>query len=238
MKKVALFVIVAYVVVLTLLLWPVAAATSYETALLAYCPRLSQMVELVTNGWYWLAVVVVIVCEAGLLLIPVKIDSKRPVSRRSVLWPILTSGLLFGLLTYALALAVYEGVGKNLFEFKRLLWGLLGACVLLWTLWSVVFFRLSSGSHPKSIVLTQCRYLLSTGALAVLVAVPCHIIARHRANCCAGIYTFIGISFGLAVMLLSFGPGVYFLYAERWKRLHPDRNVQLCDDPTLDQSQS
>jgi hypothetical protein len=33
--------------------------------------------------------------------------------------------------------------------------------------------------------------------------------------------TFIGITFGLSVMLFSFGPAVFFLYVDRWRRLHP-----------------
>jgi hypothetical protein len=51
--------------------------------------------------------------------------------------------------------------------------------------------------------------------------VPTHIVARARDYCCAGFYTFLGIAFGVAVMLFSFGPGVFFLFAARWKRLHP-----------------
>lgn len=54
----------------------------------------------------------------------------------------------------------------------------------------------------------------------MLVAVPAHMVARCRDYCCAGFYVFVGITFGIAVMLLAFGPGVYFLYAARWRRLH------------------
>jgi hypothetical protein len=34
-------------------------------------------------------------------------------------------------------------------------------------------------------------------------------------------FTFFGLTMGISVMLLSFGPAVYFLYAERWRRTHP-----------------
>jgi len=51
--------------------------------------------------------------------------------------------------------------------------------------------------------------------------VPTHIVARHRNECCAGCFTFIGLTMGISVMLFSFGPSVFFLYAARWKRLHP-----------------
>jgi hypothetical protein len=34
--------------------------------------------------------------------------------------------------------------------------------------------------------------------------------------------TFIGLTMGMSVMLFSFGPGVFFLFAARWRRLHPE----------------
>jgi len=36
--------------------------------------------------------------------------------------------------------------------------------------------------------------------------------------------TFIGLTMGVSVMLFSFGPAVFFLYADRWKKLHPKSN--------------
>jgi hypothetical protein len=33
--------------------------------------------------------------------------------------------------------------------------------------------------------------------------------------------TFVGLTMGFSVMLFSFGPGVFFLFVERWRRLHP-----------------
>ena len=45
--------------------------------------------------------------------------------------------------------------------------------------------------------------------------VPSHVIVRQKDVCCANCVTAAGIATGLAVMLISFGPGIYFLYAER-----------------------
>jgi len=53
------------------------------------------------------------------------------------------------------------------------------------------------------------------------VAVPSHIIVRRRGDCCAPIGTFWGIVTGISVMLLCFGPGVFFLFVERCQRLQP-----------------
>jgi len=98
----------------------------------------------------------------------------------------------------------------------------LGASVLLWILWSIVFARATRLDAPQDIVSRLCRQLLTGSILSLLIAVPTHIVARHRNYCCAGFGTFVGIVFGLAVLLLAFGPGIFFLYAARWKKLHPD----------------
>jgi len=36
-------------------------------------------------------------------------------------------------------------------------------------------------------------------------------------------WIFFGIVCGLAVMLFSFGPGMFFLYARPWEKLHPQK---------------
>ena len=83
--------------------------------------------------------------------------------------------------------------------------------------------------QPMDVVTRQCRYLLKGSILELLVAVPTHIVARARDYCCAGFWTFFGIAFGVSVMLFSFGPGVFFLFAARWKRLHPQRTGRWID---------
>ena len=64
--------------------------------------------------------------------------------------------------------------------------------------------------------------MLRGSILELLIAVPTHIAARNRDYCCAGFMTFVGLTFGISVMLFSYGPAVFFLYVERWRRLHPE----------------
>jgi hypothetical protein len=52
----------------------------------------------------------------------------------------------------------------------------------------------------------------------LLIVVPCHVVVRHRDDCSAPALTGFGIATGLAVMLLTFGPGVVFLYRKRLRR--------------------
>jgi len=66
--------------------------------------------------------------------------------------------------------------------------------------------------------------LLRGSILELLVAVPSHIIVRQRNECCAPIVTFWGIVTGISVMLLSFGPGVLFLFAARVRRKKNQRS--------------
>jgi hypothetical protein len=99
----------------------------------------------------------------------------------------------------------------------------LGAGVVIWCAWTVLFFRSSRAGEPADVVTRQCRMLLKGSILELLIAVPTHIVARSRDYCCAGFMTFFGLTMGISVMLFSFGPAVFFLYADRWKRLHPER---------------
>ncbi len=217
MKRIALAVVLLYVVALLALTWPVLMA--------AFWPQLST--RAIVNGmepWVfcsWLAVM--IAGQAALLVLPVKVASRRPTTRRWLAWPIVASGLMVGLLVMGAVAAVTEFIQRDrAFESSTLAMGALAAGALTWIVWSVVFYRMSRTSSPADVISRQCRLLLRGSLLEFLVAVPTHIVARSRGYCCAGVYTFTGIALGISVMLLSFGPAVFFLFADRWKQLHPD----------------
>ena len=76
-----------------------------------------------------------------------------------------------------------------------------------------------------------CRLLFKGSILELLIAVPTHIVARYRNYCCAGFMTFIGLAMGISVMLFAYGPAVFFLFAERWKRLHPTSPDEMIEVP-------
>jgi hypothetical protein len=160
--------------------------------------------------------------QAVLLSVPVRITRGRPIARRSLLPTILASGFMMALLAFGAIFALYEFVFTLEAD-----WGALESCatagvvVLTWTFWSLIFMRLGRAQTPAESVSRQCRALFAGSILELLVAVPTHVVARNRGQCCGGWMTFVGLAAGLSVMVFSFGPSVFFLFAARWRRLHP-----------------
>ncbi len=223
MKKIAWFVVLAYLAIFVVLTLPVIVASWADVIFLQDNGSFNEVFEVFSSVEYWVFIGILLLCEAGLLLLPMRIERRRPVARRHVLLPIILAGFLAGALLFGVLFSLYEFVfGEQTSKGDELIGWLSLACgLVLWVVWGVVFFRISKNKEPRSMVLQQCKRLLQGSVIALLVAVPTHIVARCRDYCCAGFYTFIGITFGIAVMLLSFGPGIYFLYAERWRKLHP-----------------
>jgi hypothetical protein len=218
MKKIALFVILAYAAIFILLAWPVTIGSFYPKV------AAGDYMQVYTSWIYWILAGTLLLCQAGLLLIPVKIMSKRPVSQKHIALPVIVSGFLIGALSLGIAGSIIEFVQKDkALNLEWQVWTAIACCIAIWIIWSVLFYRLAHGKDPQNTVLMLCRRLTQGSVIALLVAVPTHIVARYRDYCCAGFLTFIGITFGLSVFLISFGPGIYFLYAERWKKLHPQK---------------
>ncbi len=97
----------------------------------------------------------------------------------------------------------------------------LGYLVGLWLVWGLVFFHFAQADEPDSLIRRTTRWLLRGSIAELLVAIPSHIIVRHREDCCAPAASFWGIVTGLSVLLLAFGPGVFFLFARRMRQTRP-----------------
>jgi len=93
--------------------------------------------------------------------------------------------------------------------------------LIFWLAWSIAFRRATQSDEPDALLKRATRWLLRGSILELLVAVPSHVIVRRRDDCCAPFGTFWGIATGISVMLLCFGPGVYFLFVERCRKLKP-----------------
>ena len=160
-------------------------------------------------------VVAMVLCEAALLFVPVRVASRRPVTRRSLWIPLLGSGALAGFLGMGVVLALSEY--WNFPEGSQLaVWAIPAA---VWGAWTLVFWHVSQHTSAESVAAKLHRWLVAGSVLELLVAVPTHVVVRRRGECCAGISTAMGICLGIAVMLLAFGPSVGFLYYRRWKQV-------------------
>jgi hypothetical protein len=214
MKRVALVVVLLYTAALLVLTWPLLRVCFWGES--------ADFSDVFGEKLYWAFLGVMVTGQALLLVVPVQVASRRPVSQRSVIWPILASGLLAGCLVLATIAAIVEFVqGTHAFDSALAGWTAIGVGVLTWLVWSVVFSRASRGADPQDVVARHCRLLVRGSILEFLVAVPTHVVARHRNYCCAGVYTFTGIAVGTAVMLLAYGPAVFVLFADRWRKRQP-----------------
>jgi hypothetical protein len=93
---------------------------------------------------------------------------------------------------------------------------IIGVC---WLLWAMILYVATRRDSPEARISRATRWLLRGSILELLVAVPSHIIVRNRHDCCAPIGTFWGIATGFSIMLLCFGPGVFFLFLARRRQL-------------------
>ncbi len=170
------------------------------------------------GSWeYWVWIAILLLNQAALLLIPVDLSNKRPVGKRSLWLQVGVSAFSMALLFVGLATALSEAMkGETSFNWiNGTFWGVLAVS---WIAWAFIFSTWSRKMEPKPLVQRTCRTLFRGSVLQLLIVVPCHIYVRSKDYCCAGLGTALGLACGLAVMLVSFGPAVYFLYAEQLKR--------------------
>ncbi|HTR43269.1 MAG TPA: hypothetical protein VMH87_16780 [Pseudomonadales bacterium] len=245
MKRWAFLTVVIYVAALLLLTFPVVYA--------AFCGKnfpVQQAVDTYFYWGYWIWLAVLVAGQVLLLLVPIDISERRLPSRRKLKVPLIVGTFLLGNLFLAgilsLLCAIFRDKGLNIFDSQNwliwiynafhdsahhlppnnhetiftLLWPLLAS----WFLWAFIFRRAARADAPDAMIKRLMRWLLRGSILELLVAVPSHVIVRRRDDCCAPLGTFWGIATGISVMLLCFGPGVYFLFAERFQRLKPNSN--------------
>jgi hypothetical protein len=172
------------------------------------------------SGWLtWIALGMLITCQAALLFISVDQSEKRLRPRQHVFISVGVTAWSFALLSYAATWCVAVAIaGDNTGEaFDTILAGtpftMLAWWVGLWILWGSAFFVHLRGSPEP--VHKAVSWLLRGSILELLIAVPSHIIVRHRGDCSAPFATGLGIATGVAIMLLAFGPSVLFLYIKR-----------------------
>jgi hypothetical protein len=176
-------------------------------------------------AWLWIGILGG--GQAMLLFLSVDSSHRKLKPRQHVLLSGAVAAILIALLTQAAAYSLLGGLfGDSGPMWKSLLEGPGRVIVLLlalWLVWGVLFFLYAKGAPIATTRLLD--WLMKGSVLELLIAVPCHVIARRRGDCSAPLLSGYGIATGLAIMLLSFGPSVLFLYKKRFDRYtKPDDN--------------
>jgi len=171
--------------------------------------------ELYAQWFLWVPVFMLIVGQATLLFLSVDTSGKRLQPRAPLIRPVIVTSMLLLLMT--VAACACAGVAIYGDEPDRKLpgnpvWVFVGMG-LVWAGWGVLFYLHARGKTPAAS--QAVKWLLRGSVLELLIAVPCHVIVRRRDDCCAPLATSCGITTGIAVMLIAFGPTVLLLYKKR-----------------------
>jgi hypothetical protein len=166
--------------------------------------------------FYYLFIPVLIFAQGVLLLVPVGIVRERPVKRRGIFVSAVIVAIPMAALSfcffYSVALMIWGENPVSKFSDHPASWLVL---VVFWLIWGAIFLNNYKDKTSRSFTSSLARWLLRGSILELVVAIPSHIISRHRKECCAPEFTLLGIAMGLAIALLSFGPGVFYLFAQR-----------------------
>jgi hypothetical protein len=238
MKRWAVLTVLLYALALLLLTTPVMLTAFGNWGFYDHGLTLKNASHVYRHLGYWFWLAVLIAGQASLLLVPINIAERRLPARRPLEVPILVTGFFLANLLFAGLLAVFcaafkeEGFGifsvLTLFKANEVapsnlntLVGMIVTLFVFWFIWAMIFQKSAKSDNPDALLKRSTRWLLRGSILELLVAVPSHIIVRRRDDCCAPAGTFWGIATGISVMLLCFGPGVFFLFVERFERLKP-----------------
>ncbi|MGH8120267.1 MAG: hypothetical protein ACRESK_06600, partial [Gammaproteobacteria bacterium] len=177
----------------------------------------SEDIWLMSKFWSWIAI---LLCgQALLLFLSVDTSWRRNKPRQHVLVTGMLAGLLTGLLVFFYIWTPMAAIfGDKIFDWPSSPFAE-GMTIIFrwwlgfWIFWGILFYWYYRNSD--NIVSKAVSLLLAGSVLELLIAVPAHIIVRHRDQCSAPGVTGWGIVTGIAVMLLCFGPGVFALYKKR-----------------------
>ncbi len=209
---------------------------------------LHETLQIYLNWGYWLWLAIMVGGQALLLLLPINIAERRLPARRPLQIPVIVTAFFLANLflagVFSLLCAIIKDDAFKVFDLPTLFLNIANALnhnpdgnapdsrwqsvlsvfvlvLVFWLIWAVVFRRATQSDEPDALLKRLTRWLLRGSILELLIAVPSHVIVRRRDDCCAPAGTFWGIATGISVMMLCFGPGVFFLFVERFGKLKP-----------------
>jgi hypothetical protein len=153
------------------------------------------------------------------LLVSVHPRFERSRPRRHILVSAAAAGVALSLLVLAAVASISVAImGDDVDWFWIVLLAIWIGSLLLWTL---ALWRM--GERLFDPTTRVYRWLIKGSVLELLISVPSHVIVRARHDCCAPGVTGMGIATGLAILLMSIGPGALFLYRARMRRISAPR---------------
>jgi hypothetical protein len=243
MKKWAALTVLIYAAALTAFAVPLLLACFGDWRLPKDAPlKLDEAVQVYRGFGFWIWLVILALGEICLLAAPVQ--TLQPISQFKSRRPMRTLVVTASFFMANLALAAFVSClcavradhAWDIFAIVGGAWhepekagaasfvsGMVIVMLIVWVFWALIFYRSTKKEDSAGCIRRAVNWLLRGSVLELLVAVPSHVIVRRRQDCCAPVGTFWGIATGISVMLLSFGPGVFFLFAERLRRLKPKR---------------
>jgi hypothetical protein len=220
---------------------------------------LKDSISLYKEAGYWVWVGFMVISQAVMLFTPARSRERLPPRRPLLVPILIAGFLLANLILCAIVcvlclclsdkgVMVFAVIGEFVANDAAKMWGfifgkagmlfstnvqfafgIITATAAFWLFWALVFYWFAKSDDPDSLVQRSTRWILRGSIAELVVAVPTHIAVRHRQDCCAPVATLCGIATGLAVLLMAFGPGVYFLFRERARRLKPGKHAGVSE---------
>ena len=167
--------------------------------------------------YYTWFVPILVLVQGVLLLVPIDVIHERPIKRRNIV----LSAVIGSIPLAALTLGFFGSIILMVWKEDALMgtdsWLFLPFIAVSWLVWGLVFYKCYSSKDQKALTSTIISWFLRGSILELLVVIPSHVISRHRHECCGPPLTLLGIATGLSIALMSFGPGLLFLFAQRIK---------------------
>jgi hypothetical protein len=215
MRKWGLIVSLVYLVIVCGLLLP--------AAVFLFDPKspFGEILELYRHWATWIPVAMAVLGQATLLFLSVDTSWRRLKPRSHLKTTCVITGMLLMMLTvsglFSVIAAVYGDDVDRHVAGKVVIWPAGPVTwAAQWLLWGLVFSRYVRDTGD--VISRATAWLLKGSVLELLIAVPCHVIVRRRDDCSAPAATSFGITTGIAIMLLSFGPSVLLLFQKRMER--------------------
>jgi hypothetical protein len=214
MKIWTYLVILLYVLLIIILLIP---SVVWLADLIAGKPSNFDLSYLNWQGWFIIGTIVLF--QALLLLYPIGQMKEPPKPQRSIWVTVILSVVLFTLLLFAISACITAAVRGDQIDSKAMLVGIPAFVVCSWLVWAIVFYKFGKSNNVPGFASNIYIWLIRGSIAEMLVAIPSHIIVRHRDDCCAPGITFVGLAIGMAILGFAFGPAIFFLFAARVKRM-------------------